>query len=88
MLRTRVHLKFGNFLTMADLYHFLLVEDRLSDAELIVLELKRSGFQFKWQRVDREDDYINALMDGPDVIIADYVLPQFDANICSNDISE
>ncbi len=64
---------------MVNPYHFLILEDRSSDAELIVLELKRSGFEFEWQRVDNKEGYLAALNNSLDLIIADYVLPQFDA---------
>jgi signal transduction histidine kinase len=56
----------------------LLLEDRESDAELILQELRRSGFKPQWQRVESEPDFIGALQPEIDVILADYRLPLFD----------
>lgn len=57
----------------------LLVEDRASDAELVLHALRRSGFAPVGTRVDTEADYLAELQPAFDVIIADYNLPQFDA---------
>jgi len=59
----------------------LILEDRPEDAELMVHELKRAQFDATWQRVDTESDYLHQLAaDLPDVILADYRMPQMDAN--------
>ncbi len=63
----------------------LILEDRPADAELMVHELRRAGFAPDWQRVETEAEYAAALRrdgqphGGFDVILADYVLPQFNA---------
>ncbi len=57
----------------------LILEDQTSDAELIVAELERAGFDVTWQRVESEAAYLAALDATPDVILADYSLPQYDA---------
>jgi len=57
----------------------LILEDRPADAALMVHELRRSGFDPMWQRVETEADYLVHLHAGLDVILADYALPQFDA---------
>lgn len=57
----------------------LILEDRSADAELMVHELRRAGFDPAWQRVEAESDYLIQLDSGFDVILADYALPQFDA---------
>ncbi len=57
----------------------LILEDNLSDAELIVHELQRAGFRLEWVRVDNEAAYSSALNPELDIILADYCLPQFDA---------
>lgn len=57
----------------------LILEDRASDAELIVYELYRAGFEPDWQRVENEADYLAALAQQPHIILADYSLPQWDA---------
>jgi len=57
----------------------LILEDRPEDAELMLHELRRAGFDPAWQRVETEPDYLAQLHEGLDVILADYTLPQFDA---------
>ena len=57
----------------------LIAEDRPADAELMVYELSRSGFEPNWTRVDTEEDYLKELQSAPDVILADHTLPNFDA---------
>jgi PAS domain S-box-containing protein len=57
----------------------LILEDRPDDAELLVHALKRAGFTPQWSRVDTEEDYVSALAEQPEIILADYALPQFDA---------
>lgn len=57
----------------------LILEDQEADAELMLHELRRTGFDPSWRRVDSEWDYLEGLREEPDVILADYTLPQFDA---------
>ncbi|MGH7267547.1 MAG: hybrid sensor histidine kinase/response regulator [Candidatus Rokuibacteriota bacterium] len=57
----------------------LLLEDRPADAELVLRELRRAGIEPDWSRVDGEREYVAALETEPQLIIADYHLPQFDA---------
>src|SRR5882672_11079068 len=57
----------------------LIAEDRPTDAELMVYELSRAGFEPKWTRVETEEDYLKELQHPPDVILADHTLPNFDA---------
>jgi two-component system sensor histidine kinase UhpB len=57
----------------------LILEDRPEDAELMVAELLRGGFDPMWQRVDTESEYLACLVPGLSVILADYYLPGFDA---------
>jgi two-component system, cell cycle sensor histidine kinase and response regulator CckA len=57
----------------------LILEDNLSDAELIVHELHRSGFDPKWIQVDSELEYLAQLSPSLDIILSDYSLPRFDA---------
>ena len=59
--------------------HVLILEDREQDAELMVHELLRAGFDPQWQRVDTEADFLAHLNQELDVVLADYSLPQFDA---------
>jgi PAS domain S-box-containing protein len=57
----------------------LIVEDWAPDAELLVHELRRGGFAPVWHRVDSEAEYVGRLDPPPDVVLADYSLPQFGA---------
>jgi two-component system, NarL family, sensor histidine kinase UhpB len=57
----------------------LLVEDSENDAALLELALQRTGFSVQCDRVESAEGLSNAL-ESPDwdVVIADYVMPQFD----------
>ncbi len=57
----------------------VVVEDRRSDAELMMAELCRSGFDVDWIRVETAEGFVEALTPPPDIVLADYWLPQFDA---------
>jgi CheY-like chemotaxis protein len=57
----------------------VVIEDNVDDAELIVRQLKVSGYEFEWQRVETSAEFTEALTAGPDLILADYTLPAFDA---------
>jgi len=65
--------------TVTTSLHVLILEDREEDAELMVHELRRAGFDPQWQRVDTEGDFLAHLNQELDVVLADYSLPQFDA---------
>jgi starch phosphorylase len=55
----------------------LMVEDSPADAELVVAELRRAGFDVSSKRVENESDYLEHLEDSPEIVLADYALPQF-----------
>jgi DNA-binding NtrC family response regulator len=55
----------------------LLVEDRPEDAELVLRELRRAGFDVDWKVVDTEVEYLNHLHEGLDLILSDYQMPLF-----------
>lgn len=57
----------------------LVLENRRSDVELMLHELRRDGFDPLWWQVDREADYLHRLSPDLDVILVDYTLPRFDA---------
>lgn len=57
----------------------LLVEDSVSDAELVLHELRRAGIDPDWVRVDHEAAFRAQLNPGIELILADYNMPQFDA---------
>ncbi len=58
----------------------LIVEDEPAHAELEVRELRRAEFAPDWQRVETEQAYLEHLGAPPDLILADYSLPQFGAS--------
>lgn len=58
----------------------LIVEDSEDDAELLLNELERSGYNPTYQRVDTADDMTTALeKEQWDIVLADYCLPRFSA---------
>ena len=58
----------------------LMVEDSQDDAELVVLELARAGFDVRFRRVDTEDAMRAALAaERWDLVMSDYSMPRFDA---------
>ena len=57
----------------------LILEDVPLDAELVELELKRSGVEFDSIIVEDEKNYLEGVENfKPDIILADHSLPQFD----------
>jgi two-component system cell cycle sensor histidine kinase/response regulator CckA len=57
--------------------NILIVEDSPADAEILVDELRRAGYDPKWTRVQNELDFRAGLKDRPDLIFSDFTLPQF-----------
>jgi two-component sensor histidine kinase/PAS domain-containing protein len=57
----------------------LLLEDRAEDVELMLQELRRSGFAPAWERLETEAEYLARLQSPLDVILADYRVPQLEA---------
>jgi PAS domain S-box-containing protein len=55
----------------------LIVEDVPDDAELVLMHLAAEGFQPEWTRVQTAAAYAAALDATPDLILADWSLPQF-----------
>jgi DNA-binding NtrC family response regulator len=62
---------------MATPLNILIVEDSLNDAELVVAELRRAGFDPNWKRIETERDFLAEIKKLPDLIISDYSMPQF-----------
>ncbi len=56
----------------------LILEDRPADAELMLHELRRAGYDPTWQRVETEPDFLAHLDPDLDLILSDFDLPQFD----------
>jgi two-component system sensor histidine kinase UhpB len=65
---------------MPSSYRILHIEDSPDDSELVRLALRRAAFEFTYERVETEEDYV-AQLDAaiPDVILCDYDLPRFSA---------
>ena len=60
--------------------NLLLLEDVGADAELVERELKRAKISFATRRIETREDFVRELSSSPpDVILADYSLPQFSA---------
>ena len=58
----------------------LILEDNAADAELMERQLQRDGIAFRAQRAASRGGFIKALSTfTPDVILADYTLPKFNA---------
>ncbi|GAB4402016.1 MAG: hypothetical protein Kow00123_11880 [Anaerolineales bacterium] len=64
---------------MAESLRVLILEDRPEDAELMLRELRRAGYEPDWKCVAGEADFAACLPGDWDVILADYVLPEFNA---------
>lgn len=56
----------------------LILENDISDFELVTHELDRFGFSAHYERVETEADFTARLKEKPDVILADYSLAGFD----------
>lgn len=58
----------------------LILEDCPSDAELVNLELREANMEFVTKRVEIKDDFLASLDSfSPDIILADYKMPQWTA---------
>lgn len=57
----------------------MIVEDRPADAELMVRELTKAGFEVDWQRVETESEFRRRLTPALSLILTDYHVPGFGA---------
>lgn len=58
----------------------LILEDYPSDAELINLELREANLDFVSKRIETKNDFLTSLKNfSPDIILADYKMPQWTA---------
>ncbi len=55
----------------------LLLEDKADDAVLVLRELRRAGYEPDSRRVETESEFIEALGEGFELILADFHLPRF-----------
>src|SRR5438445_2149407 len=59
--------------------HILMLEDDNADAELTRFTLRKGGLHFSMDRVETEEEFVNALEHHrPTLILSDYSLPGFD----------
>ena len=66
--------------TKAPKLRVLILEDNPADAELMERQLKKDGIAFVSRRVDTRSGFLQALKAfQPELILADYTLPKFDA---------
>ncbi len=63
---------------MTNFLRVLILEDQPADAELMVHELRRAGYDPDWHRVESEADFVAALAPEPELILSDYNLPDWD----------
>ncbi len=62
-----------------NILRILFVEDFLTDTEIAVRELQKSDLVFKFMRVDAREAFERTLEEyRPDIIVSDYMLPEFD----------
>lgn len=57
----------------------LILENYIADFDLMVRELRRAGFAADCRRAETETEFLAALDQRPDIILADFVLTGFDA---------
>ncbi len=55
----------------------LIVDDCAGDVELVVREMQVAGFDADWVRVDTEEEFVDRLQPELDLILCDYVMPEF-----------
>lgn len=63
---------------MAEKLKILHLEDNENDSELLRLELEKESIFFEYDRVEKEEDFVNRLCEGDfDIILSDYSLPAY-----------
>lgn len=64
--------------TSAVVLQVVLLEDNSADAELVQLELRRSGIEAEYRLAATEADFVQVISHStPDLVLADYALPGF-----------
>jgi diguanylate cyclase (GGDEF)-like protein/PAS domain S-box-containing protein len=62
----------------ADRLNLLIIEDSADDAELLLWQLRKSGYTLSWERVETPEKMLVALARQEwDLIISDYAMPRF-----------
>ena len=62
---------------MATPLKILIAEDSQDDADLMLREVRRAGFDLKWKRVQTEPAFLAELKNLPDIVLSDYSMPEF-----------
>src|SRR5438128_1421567 len=63
---------------MSETTRILVIEDTVTDAELVEHELRKAKIVFASKRVDTKEGFLRELEEfAPDLILSDYSLPQF-----------
>ncbi len=76
-----IHPRFIESKCMENVLRILLVEDLPSDAELIEREIRKAGYSPDIHRVETRKDFVGSLSEStPDVIVSDYLLPEFNGS--------
>lgn len=55
----------------------LIVENSADDADMLLGELRRAGFDPTWKRVQTEPDFLAEIKKTPEIILSDYSMPKF-----------
>lgn len=58
--------------------NILILEDSVDDAELVLVELRKTGLNFSYKIVETEKEFLASLNNKVDLIISDIKLPSFD----------
>ena len=64
---------------MAEPLQVLILEDSDDDVALVLRQLRRDGFDPQWRRVQTEPAFLENLEPRPEIILADFSMPQFSA---------
>src|SRR6185369_14070685 len=64
---------------MATPLRLLILEDNPSDAELMLHALRRAGYDPISIRVETEQEFRDHLQPAPEIILADFTMPELDA---------
>ncbi len=67
---------------MEKVLRILILEDCITDVDLMEFELQEAKIPFVSKRVEKEKDYVRALKKcSPDLILSDYDLPQYKGSL-------
>jgi PAS domain S-box-containing protein len=62
---------------MKNLLRVIIVEDSVSDANLVIWHLQKDGFVLQWRRVEDEEELLDAIQQDCDLVLSDWNLPGF-----------